>query len=240
MHKIYTSRYINTISLIITVILFLISNTIYYIIQNPKILQIGIKNTVKVEFDDKTNISQNTTKENKNNQNKEKTNSTNQTKEEKQAKAENTTTKETNIKEKQWYLKIPRIFLEAEIAEGTTTEVMNTYIGHFEESAKKEGNICLAAHNRGYPVNYFQNLKLLKKGDKIEYKYQNFKKEYEVTENYIIKDTDWSCMEKTEENEITLITCVENEPEYRRCIKGIEKEQTKSNNNESNSKLLST
>ena len=240
MHKIYTSRYINTISLIITVILFLISNIIYYIIQNPKILQIGIKNTVKVEFDDKTNISQNTTKENKNNQNKEKTNSTNQTKEEKQAKAENTTTKETNIKEKQWYLKIPRIFLEAEIAEGTTTEVMNTYIGHFKESAKKEGNICLAAHNRGYPVNYFQNLKLLKKGDKIEYKYQNFKKEYEVTENYIIKDTDWSCMEKTEENEITLITCIENEPEYRRCIKGIEKEQTKSNNNESNSKLLST
>ena len=240
MHKIYTSRYINTISLIITVILFLISNTIYYIIQNPKILQIGIKNTVKVEFDDKTNISQNTTKENDNNKNKEKTNSTNQTKEEKQAKTENATTKETNIKEKQWYLKIPRIFLEAEIAEGTTTEVMNTYIGHFEESAKKEGNICLAAHNRGYPVNYFQNLKLLKKGDKIEYKYQNFKKEYEVTENYIIKDTDWSCMEKTEENEITLITCIENEPEYRRCIKGIEKEQTKSNNNESNSKLLST
>ena len=139
MHKIYTSRYINTISLIITVILFLISNTIYYIIQNPKILQIGIKNTVKVEFDDKTNISQNTTKENENNKNKEKTNSTNQTKEEKQAKTENATTKETNIKEKQWYLKIPRIFLEAEIAEGTTTEVMNTYIGHFEESAKKEG-----------------------------------------------------------------------------------------------------
>ena len=240
MHKIYTSRYINTISLIITVILFLISNTIYYIIQNPKILQIGIKNTVKVGFDDKTNISQNTTKENENNKNKEKTNSTNQTKEEKQAKTENATTKETNIKEKQWYLKIPRIFLEAEITEGTTTEVMNTYIGHFEESAKKEGNICLAAHNRGYPVNYFQNLKLLKKGDKIEYKYQNFKKEYEVTENYIIKDTDWSCMEKTEENEITLITCIENEPEYRRCIKGIEKEQTKSNNNESNSKLLST
>ena len=110
MHKIYTSRYINTISLIITVILFLISNTIYYIIQNPKILQIGIKNTVKVEFDDKTNISQNTTKENKNNQNKEKTNSTNQTKEEKQAKAENTTTEETNIKEKQWNLKIPQTF----------------------------------------------------------------------------------------------------------------------------------
>ena len=29
-------------------------------------------------------------------------------------------------------------------------------------------------------------------------------------------------MERTEENTITLITCIENEPEYRRCVKGIE------------------
>ena len=29
-------------------------------------------------------------------------------------------------------------------------------------------------------------------------------------------------LEKTEENTITLITCVENEPEYRRCVQAIE------------------
>ena len=127
--------------------------------------------------------------------------------------------KKDNTIQSSWYLKIPRIFLEAEISEGTSTDVMNKYIGHFEDTSKTTGNVCLAAHNRGYPVNYFQNLKLLKKGDKIQYKYQNFEKQYVVVDNFIIRDTDWSCMEKTEDNMITLITCVENEPEYRRCVR---------------------
>ena len=127
--------------------------------------------------------------------------------------------KKDNTTQSSWYLKIPRIFLEAEISEGTSTDVMNKYIGHFEDTSKTTGNVCLAAHNRGYPVNYFQNLKLLKKGDKIQYKYQNFEKQYVVVDNFIIRDTDWSCMEKTEDNMITLITCVENEPEYRRCVR---------------------
>ena len=39
----------------------------------------------------------------------------------------------------------------------------------------------------------------------------------------IIKDTDWSRLENTEENILTLITCVENKPEQRRCIQAIEK-----------------
>ena len=41
----------------------------------------------------------------------------------------------------------------------------------------------------------------------------------------IIKDIDWEPLENTKENKITLITCVENEPEYRRCIQAIEKEE---------------
>ena len=38
----------------------------------------------------------------------------------------------------------------------------------------------------------------------------------------IIKDTDWSYLQETKENKLTLITCVENEPKYRRCIQAIE------------------
>ena len=38
----------------------------------------------------------------------------------------------------------------------------------------------------------------------------------------IIENTDWTYLEDTEENTITLITCVENEPKYRRCIQGEE------------------
>ena len=91
------------------------------------------------------------------------------------------------------------------------------------KGTEDKGNIGLAAHNRGYKVNYFQNLKKLKEGDEIIYKYKNIQRTYIVKTLKIIKDTDWSYLENTNENKITLITCVENEPEYRRCVQGIEK-----------------
>ena len=100
---------------------------------------------------------------------------------------------------------------------------MDSYIGHFSETSKTNGNIGLAAHNRGYPVNYFANLKKLKENDEIVYQYMDFKETYIVIKNVIIKDTDWSYLEKTQNNTITLITCIENEPEYRRCVYGIKK-----------------
>lgn len=122
-----------------------------------------------------------------------------------------------------WKLIIPSISLEAKIAEGTDSETMNSYIGHFSETSLTYGNIGLAGHNRGYPVNYFSNLKNLKKDEKIIYQYKDFNKTYSVEKNIIIKDTDWSYLKNTQNNTITLITCVENEPEYRRCIYAVEK-----------------
>lgn len=130
---------------------------------------------------------------------------------------------EASTKEENWYLEIPSIHLKATIKEGTTKEIMDQFIGHFEESKKWTGNICLAAHNRGYENNYFAEIKKLKEGDKIFYYYQGNSKEYIVEKNEIIQDTDVSCLENTEDNVITLITCVENEPNYRRCVKAIEK-----------------
>lgn len=41
-------------------------------------------------------------------------------------------------------IKIQKINLEAKINEGTTKEVMDEYIGHFEETPKEVGNIGLA------------------------------------------------------------------------------------------------
>lgn len=38
----------------------------------------------------------------------------------------------------------------------------------------------------------------------------------------VIEETNWSYLENTVENKITLITCVENEPSYRRCIQATE------------------
>ena len=126
-------------------------------------------------------------------------------------------------KDNEWYLEIPCINLKANIKEGTTKEIMEDYIGHFEETKKDIGNIGLAAHNRGYKNNYFQNLKELKQNDEIYYKYKNEKRKYVVIKNIIIKDTDWTNLEESDGNIITLITCVENQPEYRRCVQGKEK-----------------
>jgi len=38
----------------------------------------------------------------------------------------------------------------------------------------------------------------------------------------VIEDTDWSYLQKTKENRITLITCVKNQPTKRLCVQGIE------------------
>lgn len=131
----------------------------------------------------------------------------------------NTEAKDTNDG---WILKIPKIELEANINEGTTKENLENYIGHFRETSKWEGNIGLAAHNRGYTNNYFQRLDELELDDRIFYEYYGEKREYHVTNIQRIADTDWSYLKMENINKITLITCIKDEPEYRLCIQAME------------------
>ena len=121
-----------------------------------------------------------------------------------------------------WSLEIPKINLEALISEGTEEEVLCNYIGHFSNTGIINGNIGLAAHNRGYEKNYFQDLKQLKINDEIIYKYKNLKKTYKVSEIREIDSDDWSLLNISRENKITLITCIENEPNKRLCVQAIE------------------
>ena len=135
--------------------------------------------------------------------------------------------KENNIEEQKidlgdWYIEIPTINLKAPIAEGTDQNILNTKVGHFTDTALDFGNVGLAAHNRGYEYNYFENLKKLKNDDKIIYNYKNITKTYIVNKIEIIENSNWEFLKKTEDNRITLITCVENEPQYRRCVQAVE------------------
>ena len=123
--------------------------------------------------------------------------------------------------QKIWQIEIPKINLVAPIAEGTSTNIMNEYVGHFEDTPKNKGNIGLTAHNRGYKINYFRDLKLLQKGDLIIYTYNGEISKYSVNELGIIKDTDWSKLESSSQDKLTLITCLEDEPEYRRYIQAV-------------------
>ena len=205
----YTTRYVNLVSFIITLLIFIITinaritlNRINY----GTLISILLKrDSVLVELKS-NNFNQDTEDKNVENQNNPKTNNL-----------------ETKEEKNKWKIMIPEISLEAEISEGTSKEIMDKFVGHFEETTKISGNVGLAAHNRGYAVNYFANIKQLKENDKIIYQYNGEQKTYSVIENKIIKDTDWSRLENTKDNRITLITCVENEPEYRRCIQAIER-----------------
>lgn len=147
--------------------------------------------------------------------------------------AENVQTKkQTEEKKKQetkeeitqdiWQVEIPAINLVAPISEGTSQEVMLEYVGHFENTSKWNGNIGLAAHNRGFPINYFAKLKDLQMGNEIIYKTKQGTKKYKVNSIKTIEDTDWSYLQKTKENKITLITCVANKPNQRLCIQAVE------------------
>ena len=214
--KYYTTIYINVVSFVVSIIIFLIITNFQNIITCNKYLK---NEKLKVEF----KVEKQEDKE-ENNVNKEsKGNKSNKNNESKKIK-KNTEVIETK---KEWILEIPKINLKANIKEGTSKEILDKAIGHFEETVTEKGNIALAAHNRGYKVNYFENLKKLKEGDIIKYKHNYFEKEYEIISHIIIKDTDFSMLENTRENRITLITCVENEPEYRRCIQAIERNENK-------------
>ena len=122
------------------------------------------------------------------------------------------------------YLSIPAIKLyNIKIKDGIDESTLNEYIGHFPNTSNWNGNIGLAAHNRGYKNNYFENLKDLKEGEVVLYFYNNKCIEFIVKTKTIIKDTNWSYLEKTKDDRLTLITCVEDEKEYRRCIQCVKK-----------------
>ena len=121
-----------------------------------------------------------------------------------------------------WRIKIPKLNLDAPITEGTSQEALRRTVGHFEQTDKWEGNVALAGHNRGYRCNFFQEIKTLKKGDKIIYSTEKGSREYKVVVNKVIEETDWTYIQETEDNRITLITCEAGQKEYRRCIQAVQ------------------
>ncbi|MBO5005065.1 MAG: class D sortase [Clostridia bacterium] len=122
------------------------------------------------------------------------------------------------------YISIEKIGLDkAPIADGTDNKTIGKYVGHFENTSYLDGNVCLCSHNRGSKAAYFGEIKNLNKGDIITYITKYETKHYEVQEVKTIEETDFSVLEQTEKNKITLITCVENQSNLRLCVIGTEK-----------------
>ncbi len=114
---------------------------------------------------------------------------------------------------------IDKIGFQGLIYEGTSLDTLKKGVGHFENSSYLEGNVCLAAHNYN---NFWAKLHTLKNGDKITYVSFLGTKEYQVNKVTQISETDWSNLENTTENLLTLITCVKGNPSVRLCVQALE------------------
>lgn len=118
---------------------------------------------------------------------------------------------------------IEKIGLNATVKEGTTSDVLLEYVGHIENTATYDGNIGLAGHNRGCKNSYFARLNELKIGDEIRYKTKFYERTYVVDNIQVILETDWSLLQSTEENKLSLITCITNKRKQRLCVQATEK-----------------
>ena len=126
------------------------------------------------------------------------------------------------------YITIKELGIEkAPIADGTDNKTIGKYVGHFENTSYLDGNVCLCSHNRGSKAAFFENLKNSEKGMEIEYTTKYETKKYEISEIKKIEETDLTVLNPTEDNRITLITCVENQRNLRLCVIGVEKGEQK-------------
>lgn len=114
---------------------------------------------------------------------------------------------------------IEKINFEGLVYKGTSVETLDKGVGHMESSPYLNGNVCLAAHNT---KELWGDLHTLQNGDKIKYVSFLGTKEYIVDNIVEISEIDWSLLQDTEENKLTLITCIKNKPFYRLCVQATE------------------
>ena len=119
-------------------------------------------------------------------------------------------------------LKIEKIGLKATVKEGSNSKILKDYIGHIEGTSLYDGNICLAAHNRGNKYSYFARLNELKNGDIVKYTTNFYTREYKINSIKKIFETVLTILENTNENKITMITCIKNKRNQRLCVQAVQ------------------
>lgn len=118
-------------------------------------------------------------------------------------------------------LKIDEIDLSVKVYETESLESLAKGAGHFKSTSCWDGNIGLCGHNRGV-TNHFGKIHTLEKGDKIKYTTKLGTRTYKVVSVTKIDETNFSYLQRTSDNRITLITCVNNQPAKRWCVQAVE------------------
>ena len=119
-------------------------------------------------------------------------------------------------------LSVPAIGLTVKVYQGTDNTMLAKGAGHFSDTSVWDGNVAIAAHNRGVN-NHFGKIHTLNMGDKITYTTKLGTRSYTVYSVAKISVDDLSVLNDSAENIITLVTCVMDQPQYRWCVKAMEK-----------------
>lgn len=118
-------------------------------------------------------------------------------------------------------IRIPSLGINMKVWEGETNASMRKGLGHYSTTSGWDGNVGICGHNRGakYSIGAIKNLNA---GDTITYTTIYGTRTYSVTSVVIISNHDWSPLQATAKNQITLTTCLANHPEKRVCVQAVE------------------
>lgn len=118
-------------------------------------------------------------------------------------------------------LKIPSLNINMKVWEGETRDSMAKGLGHYSSTSGWDGNVGICGHNRGakYNIGSIRNLEI---GDTITYSTVYGTRTYAVILVKTISDSDWSYLQATVDNRITITTCLADRPSKRVCVQAVE------------------
>ncbi len=106
-------------------------------------------------------------------------------------------------------LRIPKIDLDVVVAEGTSDSVLRYAVGHFKDTAMpgEVGNFALSGHRSYAFGQFFNRLDELEAGDSLIVERDDKSYTYKVSEIMVVEPEDVWVLDKTEDAQITLVTC---------------------------------
>ena len=117
-------------------------------------------------------------------------------------------------------LQIPKLGVDVKVWDGESLDNLKIGVGHFSFTSGWDGNVGIAGHNGG-SAGYFENLSTLNAGDTIIYTTPYGTRTYAVESITVITDTDYSTLDYSSENILSLITCNRGKPTERLSLRAV-------------------
>ena len=118
-------------------------------------------------------------------------------------------------------VKIPSLGINLKVWEGETNSSMSKGLGHYSSTSAWDGNVGVCGHNRGSKY-VIGAIKDMEEGDLITYTTVHGTRTYAVVSVEVISSNDWSSLQATSDNRITLTTCLANQPTKRVCVQAVQ------------------